>query len=112
VVVPTVGLLFHVDLAGMAPRLIPLLLAGSLGIAGLGTLFGAMTVRTRARDLVLSTVLFPLLSPVLLSGVAGTKELFDGATFSELSDYFLLLGVFDVIAVFGGLVLFGLLVDD
>jgi heme exporter protein B len=112
VIVPTVALLFHLDLLAIAPRLLPLLLAGSIGIAGLGTLFGAMTVRTRARDLVLATVLFPLLSPVLLSGVAGTKELFDGATLRELSDYFLLLGVFDVLAVAGGIFLFGPLVDD
>jgi heme exporter protein B len=71
-----------------------------------------MTARTRARDLVLASVLFPLLAPTLLSGVAGTRELLSGAPFSDLTDYFLLLGVFDAVAIAGGLALFGPLVDD
>ena len=40
-------------------------LFANVGIAATGTLFGAMTVRTRARDLVLASVLLPLLAPTL-----------------------------------------------
>jgi heme exporter protein B len=114
VVVPIVALMFHVDLTkgGISLGLAALLALGTVGIAATGTLFGAMTARTRARDLVLASVLFPLLSPTLLSGVAGTRALFEGASFDELRDYFVLLGGFDAIAVAGGLSLFGLLVDD
>lgn len=48
-VVPTVALLFHIDVVPYLPKLLPLLLLGTLGIAATGTLFGAMTVRTSAR---------------------------------------------------------------
>ncbi len=71
-----------------------------------------MTVRTRARDLLLAIVLFPLLAPVLLTAVAATRELFGGAPLSELGDYFKLMGVFDVVFVSGGLTLFGTLVES
>jgi heme exporter protein B len=112
VVVPIVALMFHVDLLDVSLGLVILLALGTVGIAATGTLFGAMTARTRARDLVLASVLFPLLSPTLLSGVAGTRALFEGAPIGELRDYFVLLGGFDALAVAGGLSLFGLLVDD
>jgi heme exporter protein B len=118
IVLPIVALLFHVELVDAAPMTVPILLLGTVGVSATGTLFGAMTVRTRARDLVLATVLFPLLSPTLLSGVAATKEIFSGiaahnpVAFVELRDYFILLGVFDAVAVLGGVALFGALVDD
>jgi len=111
-VVPIVALLFHVEILQYLPKIIPILLLGTVGIAATGTLFGVMTVRTSARDLVLASVLFPLLSPVLLSSVAGTALVFGGGSFAELRDYLLLLVVFDLVAVFGGLSVFGALVDD
>jgi hypothetical protein len=56
-VVPMAGLMFHVELLDVLPGLLPLLVLGIIGIAATGTLFGVMTVRTRARDLVLASVL-------------------------------------------------------
>jgi heme exporter protein B len=112
IVVPIVALLFHVDLLEVGPHLVVVLLLGTIGVAATGTLFGVMTVRTRARDLVLATVLFPLLSPALICGVAATREIFAGAPLDELTDYFLLLVVFDLVAGGLGLMLFGTLVED
>lgn len=112
VVVPVVALVFHVDLVETGGPIAVLLLLGTVGVAASGTLFGAMTVRTRARDLVLATVLFPLLSPTLISGVAGTREVLFGASLAEVRDYAVLLVTFDVIAIVGGVGMFGTLVDD
>jgi heme exporter protein B len=118
VVVPLVGLLFHVELLPILGPLALVLVLGTVGVAATGTLFGAMTVRTRARELVLATVLFPLLSPALLSGVAATREIFYAATsnqavaMGEVGDWLLLLAVFDLVSVIGGLAMFGALVED
>ncbi len=112
IVVPVVALVFHVELAKVGLVLSLLLFAGTFGVAAIGTLFGAMTVQTRARDLMLAAVLLPLLAPSLLAGVAGTRELFSGAEISELRDYFLIMLMFDFIALAGGLGLFGALIDD
>lgn len=110
--VPTVGLLFHLDLGGKLGGLALLCILGALGAAGIGTLFGVMTVRTRARDLLLSVILLPMLAPVLLTGISGTHAALGGASLGELQDYFLLLLTFDFLAVGGGLALFGFLVDE
>ncbi|MCK6590278.1 MAG: heme exporter protein CcmB [Polyangiaceae bacterium] len=111
VVVPVAALFFSVDLLEVGGGIALICLAGTPGIAASGTLFGAMTTRTRARDLVLASVLFPLLSPTLLAGVAGTRELLGGASIAELTDYFALMGVFGVVFTAGGLGLFELLIE-
>jgi len=118
VVLPLVALFFHLDLRPVLLPLVVVVFAGTVGVATMGTLFGAMTVRTRARELLLATVLFPLLSPVLLSSVLATRAIFDAAMRAMPVDvravtYRLgLLGVFDVVAIAGGLGLFGQLLED
>src|SRR5688500_18381356 len=89
-----------------------MLVMGTLALALIGTLFGAMTVRTRARDLVLAIVLFPLLSPVLVCGVVGTRKLFEAQPFEAWSGFLGLMGLFDVVALLLGVGLFGALLDD
>jgi len=110
-VVLVTALLFDISLTEMAPGLAIICLTATPGIAAAGTLFGAMTVRTQARDLVLASVLFPLLAPTLLAAVTGTRALFDGAPVSELTDYLMLMGVFGFIFASGGLGLFGTLIE-
>jgi heme exporter protein B len=118
VVVPLVALFFHVDLPAVAGPLAVVMLLGSVGVAAIGTLFGAMTVRTRARDLLLATVLFPLLTPDLVSSVAATREIFYAAAsgqtigFVDLRDLFVLVGIYDLVAIAGALAMFGALVED
>ncbi|MGZ3417307.1 MAG: heme exporter protein CcmB, partial [Polyangiales bacterium] len=99
IVVPIVSLMLHVDLGSIVGPLSLLLFLATVGVAASGTLFGAMTVKTRARELILAAVLFPLLSPTLVVGVSATRELVDGAKLAELMDYVKLLAAFDVLFV-------------
>jgi len=111
VVIPLTALLFAIDLTRAGPALVLICLLATPGLAATGTLFGSMTVRTKARDLMLAIILLPLLAPTLLAAVAGTRELLGGAPLDELTDYLKLMGVFDFIFVTGGLGLFGTLIE-
>jgi heme exporter protein B len=111
IVVPLVALMLHVDLPSIAGPLALLLLLATIGVAASGTLFGAMTVRTRARELILAAVLFPLLTPTLVVGVAATRALVDGAPFAEMIEYVELLLLFDVLFLGGGAAIFGSVID-
>jgi heme exporter protein B len=113
VVVPTTALLFDLPLGelNLSLGLAAFCACATPGVAAAGTLFGAMTVRTGARDLVLAVVLFPLLAPTLLAAVAGTRELLGGAPLATLGDYFALMGAFGVVFVAGGVGLFGALIE-
>jgi heme exporter protein B len=112
-VVPATALLFDLSLGdpNLSGGLAAFCLCATPGIAAAGTLFGAMTVRTSARDLVLAIVLFPLLAPTLLAAVAGTRELVAGASLWALGDYFALMGVFGAVFTAGGLGLFEALIE-
>jgi heme exporter protein B len=111
IVTPVTALLFAVDLWDMGPGLLLLFAAATPGIAASGTLFGAMTIRTKARDLVLASVMLPLLAPSLLAAVAGTRVLFSGGSVGELGDYLVLMGLFAAIFVAGGLGMFEAVID-
>jgi heme exporter protein CcmB len=73
--VPLVALLFRVPLLAQAPLLAVLLATGTIGFAGVGTLFAAMLVRARSRDVMLPILLYPMTVPIMIAGVRGTVAL-------------------------------------
>jgi heme exporter protein B len=111
-VVPLVAVLFRIDLVPVLPSLSPVLFLGTLGFVLTGTLFGAMTVRTRARDLMLSVVLFPLVAPALLAGVVATRGILVGEPASETWAWTRILAAFDLVVAGCGIGLFGPLVSE
>jgi len=75
VVVPLVALMFQAALFDHALLMFGLLAAGTLGYAAVGTLFAAMLVRARSRDVMLPVLLYPITVPVIIAGVRGTAAL-------------------------------------
>lgn len=112
VIVPAAAVLFSLDLTRHGLMLLAIALSATPGIAAAGALFGVMTVRTTARDLVLAIVLFPLLSPTLLAAVGATRDLFDQQPVAVLFGWFKVMWIFDLAFVAGGLTLFGPLAEE
>jgi heme exporter protein CcmB len=75
VVVPLVGLMFQAPLLARPWLMLGLLATGTLGFAAVGTLFAAMLVRARSRDVLLPVLLYPITIPVIIAGVRGTAAL-------------------------------------
>lgn len=93
-----VGLLFQAPIFASPVRLAALMLAGTLGFAAVGTLFAAMLVRARSRDVLLPILLYPITVPVMIAGVRGTAALFQAAPEHEVAQFWLaLLVFFDVV---------------
>jgi heme exporter protein B len=74
-VVPLVGLMFGAPLFAEPMTLMALLVSGTVGFAAVGTLFAAMLVRARSRDVLLPLLLYPITIPVIIAGVRGTAVL-------------------------------------
>jgi len=66
------ALFFDLDLRPAVPGLLGVVSLGTLGICEVGTLFSAMSVRTRFREVLLPILLLPALFPVLAGAVRGT----------------------------------------
>jgi heme exporter protein CcmB len=75
VLVPLVSLLFQAPLFTRPLLLVGLLLSGTIGFASVGTLFAAMLVRSRTRDVMLPILLYPITVPVIIAGARGTSAL-------------------------------------
>jgi len=73
--VPLVALLFRSRLFAEPALLVGLLLAGTIGFAVVGSLFAAMLVRARTRDVMLPILLYPMTVPLMIAGVRGTVAL-------------------------------------
>ena len=100
VVVPVVGLLFGAPIFRAPFLLASLLAAGTLGFAGVGTLFAAMLVRAHSRDVLLPILLYPITVPVIIAGVRGTAAIFAAdPNFDAAQSWLSMLIFFDAVFV-------------
>jgi heme exporter protein B len=112
VVLGAVGVLFAVDVAGAALPLLATVVLGAIGIAAVGTFYAGVTVRLRAREVMLPLLMLPVLAPLLLGAVKATAAALAGDPFGELGAWLQLLVAFDVIMVVAGAATYGSLLED
>jgi len=99
-IVPMIAFFFHAPLFSQPLFLAALLGLGTVGYAAVGTLFAAMLVRARTRDVMLPILLYPITIPVIIAGVRGTAALLESPPDLPLAMLWIsLLGFFDVVFV-------------
>ena len=85
---------------------------GVVGVAAVGTFYAGLTVRLRAREVMLPLLMLPILAPLLLGAVKATAAALAGDPFGELGAWLQLLVAFDVIMLTAGLATYGYLLED
>jgi heme exporter protein B len=96
VLVPVVGVVFHLPADTFFAELVLLLLLGTIGLSLLGTVLGAALVKIRLREVLLPLVLFPLVVPLLVAGVSATEALVRDEP-AVFADWTRLMVAFDVV---------------
>jgi heme exporter protein B len=83
---------------GAVPGLIVVLALADAGLAVIGTLVGALAIRTRARDLLVPLLGIPLSLPLVIAGARASSPLLaaDGAGALE-ARWLLILGLYDLV---------------
>jgi heme exporter protein B len=100
IVVPLISLMFQAPLFVHAWLTLGLLAGGTVGFAAVGTLFAAMLVRARSRDVLLPVLLYPITIPVIIAGVRGTAALLQAEADLPMARLWLsMLVFFDVVFV-------------
>jgi heme exporter protein B len=111
VILPVFVVLFNLP-AAVLPPLAGVAVLGTFGLAGVGTLFSAMAVHTRAREVMLPVLLFPVIVPVILAAVKLSAGIIDGLPFAEVQNWFSMLLAFDVVFATLSAVLFDYVVEE
>jgi heme exporter protein B len=75
-------------------------------------LFAALSVNTRAREVMLPILLFPIMVPVLIAGVRAMGALLDGETLQEITQWLRLLVAYDAIFIAAAFLLFDYVVEE
>lgn len=100
IVLPLVALLFQAPLFARPLLMALLVAAGTIGFCAVGTLFAAMLVRARSRDVLMPILLYPITIPVIIAGVRGTLALVQAVPDEAMARFWIVLLVFfDVVFV-------------
>lgn len=110
VVLPVYSILYNQNL--LRPGLLLVILLGSIGYVAVGTLLSSMAVQSRARDMLLPILLFPLVVPVLIAAVKASGNFLEGLPMTEIWPYLNLLIVYDVIFLAISYMVFDYVVEE
>lgn len=97
---------FGLDFTGVLPALCLVLALGTLGLATVGTLFGAITAQLRARELLFPVLLLPAVVPILLGAVSATQSVILGQPLAEAAAWLKLLAAADLVYLVVGVLTF------
>ncbi len=95
IILPTATVLFDLNL--LRAELLMVVVLGTIGFASVGTLLGAVSINTRARDVMLPILLFPIAIPVVIAAVKLTAAILDTGSMAEGGVWWPILLSFDAI---------------
>lgn len=112
VALPLFVLFFNVRVWHVLPGLLGLIVLATVGFVAVGTVFSAMTVRTRFSELMLPMLLLPFMVPPLIGAVQATARLLAGRPLSEMLGWLRILALYDVVFITVCLLIFPAVVDE
>ncbi|OGO32369.1 MAG: heme ABC transporter permease CcmB [Chloroflexi bacterium RBG_16_56_11] len=95
IALPVFAILF--DLPVFSAQIVTVTLLATIGFVAVGTLFSALAVNTKAREMVLPILFLPVVVPVIISAVEASGLALSGEPWGELAPWLQILGAFDVI---------------
>ena len=84
----------------LLPFLLPLgliIFLGTLGFSAIGTIFSAMSSTTKAKDVMLSILVFPISVPLIIASVKATGTILDGESLQAVASWLKILVAFDLV---------------
>ena len=95
VITPIFLALFNLPL--FLPKLALIIVLAIIGFAAVGTLFSAVAVNTRARDIMLPILFLPVVVPVVGAAVKATAPVLAGKSWGDILTWLQIMIAFDII---------------
>jgi len=110
IVLPIFALLFNVNVISLP--LITVTVLTTLGFVAVGTLFSALAVNTKAREMVLPILFFPIVAPIIIGAVNASGLALSGEPWSSLSSWLGIIVAFDVIFLVVSFLIFPFVIEE
>ncbi len=107
---PVFAVLFN--FSAFSPGLIAAILLATLGFATVGTLFSAIAVQTRSREIMLPVLFLPVIVPVIIGAVEASSKSIGGGDEVSIAKWLGLIAVFDAVYLVTCPWLFGIVVEE
>lgn len=112
VTVPIFSILLRVPVLACLPRLALIAFLATVGFAAVGTLLSAISSGSRLREVLLPLLLYPIWVPILIAAVELTGQALGGRPAAEGGRWMTLIGVYDLVFLGAGLLLFDRLLEE
>ena len=110
IVYPAFAIIFNLPL--WVPGLIPIVLLATVAISAVGTVFSAMAVNTRSREVMLPALFLPVIVPVIIGAVEATGTLLGSDDDANIVRWATFLAVFDAVFLVICPAAFGMILEE
>lgn len=100
------------NLPALMPEILLIVVLGTLGFATIGTLFSAMAVNTKTREVMLPILFFPIVIPVIIGAVKFTGFALGTHSWDDMMPWLRLILAFDIIFLFVSILTFEFVVEE
>ena len=110
IALPIFTLLFNLPVLSL--ELIAITVLATIGFVAVGTLFSALAINTKAREIVLPILFFPIVVPIIISAVKASGKALSGESWGELASSLQIIGAFDVIFIVVSFLVFSYIIEE
>ena len=110
IVTPIFLALFNLPL--FLPELVLIIVLAIIGFAAVGTLFAALAVNTRARDIMLPILFLPVTVPVIVAAVKATASVLAGRPWGDMLTWLQIMIAFDIIYLVVATLVFEFVIEE
>lgn len=109
IALPIFAFLFNLVLS---PQLIAITVLATVGFVAVGTLFSALAVNTKAREMVLPILFLPIVVPIIISAVKASGLALSGESWNGLFPWLQIIVAFDVIFLVVSFLIFTFVIEE
>jgi heme exporter protein B len=110
IALPVFSFLFNLEAISL--QLVAIIFLTTLGFAAVGTLFSALAVNTKAREMVLPILFLPIVVPVVICAVKASALALSGVSWDGLSQWIQIIAAFDAIFLVISILMFSFVIEE
>ncbi|MFC1903168.1 heme exporter protein CcmB [Chloroflexota bacterium] len=110
IALPIFAFLFNLPILSL--QLVIITVLTTVGFVAVGTLFSALAVNTKAREMVLPILFLPIVVPLIISAVKASGLALSGEPWGSLSSWLQIIVAFDVIFLVVSFLVFAFVIEE